>query len=494
MADRPNLNPLLTWLWDLLSFYSVDEIVVTSDYHKQVMDVQDVLRSDVSGCVNSILDFAINAASVPFTVESENEAFAELIEEWFDRINESLIGKIPTGLQALSKEYFRERWKNSSLIVMRTIWEDIDIGGTTFNLPTKMWVVDGGNIIVLDDSETRIIGNEKYYIKIDDKKKKLIPAQKNELIFVQKPYSPWSSIYPTPFLFQRGLWKNLKFYELINKKAERFVGKALEYMLAMKKGTEQLALQGNAAFTYDENDLKKAKDDLKDVLERNKTEAGTPVYATNFDTMFEHIVPEYSKVLNKELFAPIEKRLLAGLGLVEIVEGIASTRREAILNPRPFISDIENGINDYITLLKDILTVIAERNKAKHPKYFGNDIDLHYAPVKDFISDSLRDHLRSMYDRGVLSKQTYSEVVGEIDFDIEVVRRGNETKDNLDKKMYPPVVDNREGVGIDLDGEDPKLKIIAPQPKLPPRTSPANPKVPVSKQGPEKKNFKGSEE
>ena len=499
MTDRKALNPLLRWLWDLLSFYSVEEIRVPTEYHEQVVSIKELLRSDTSGLINSIMDFSINCAQVEFNVESDSEPVAELMENWFDSINMSLLGRVPTGLTALSKQYYQERWKNSSFIVLRTIWENVTIEGTTFNMPTKMWFVDGANLVCVDDSESRIIGNEKYYIKIDDKQKKVLPASKEELIFVQKPFSSWSDIYPTPFLIQRGVWKNLMFFNLINKKGEKLVGKALEYLLLMKKGTEGLALHGNADYTYSKDDLEKAKDDLKGMLQDNKTDPGTPLYATNFDTSLEHIMPDYNKVFNKELYIPLERRILAGLGLIEIVEGVASTRRESILNPRPFIAEIQGGVKDFSCLMSDVMQEIKNRNEKNHPKYFGKEIELHYTPIKEFVSDSLRDHFRSMYDRGVLSRETYLEVVGDVDLDIEYTRRKTETDRDMNIVMYPPIVDNREGTGADFpeDGKPPKLKVLTPKPKTPavpgvPVAAPnAKETVPVAKKSVEKKNFKG---
>jgi cation transport regulator len=233
------------------------------------------------------------------------------------------------------------------------------------------------------------------------------------------------------------------------------------------------------------------------MMNRNKGEGGTPVYSTNFDTTMEHLVPDYSVVLKEALYTPIERRLLSGLGLIEIVEGITSTRREAILNPKPFIREVETGINDFATLLLDVIYVVKERNAQKHPKYVNEEIELHHTPVKDFISDSIRDHLRSMYDRGVLSKETYAEVVGDVDLDIEITRRTQETKDDLEVKMYPPIIDNREGTGIDLQEDStgiPKLKNILPKQKTskPPFVpKPNNEDLPPAKTGPEAKNFKG---
>ena len=49
-----------------------------------------------------------------------------------------------------------------------------------------------------------------------------------------------------------------------------------------------------------------------------------------------------------------------------------------------------------------------------------------------------------MYDKGLLSKRTTVEVLGEIDLDVEVKRRKSETEEKLDDVMYPPVIQNVE--------------------------------------------------
>lgn len=470
--NRGDLNPLLKWLWDLLSLFSVEEITIPTDFPSQIAEIKQVLRSDVSGIVNSVLDFGIDCASVDYSVETNNINVTKILNNWLFSINEDLRGRIPTGIKALAKEYFRERWKGGSLLVLRTEWNNVN----NITLPTKLWFVDGANLKVDNgkESEIRVIGEEKYYLKITQNNYKELPRTKNELIFVQKPYSNWSSLYPTPFLIQRGIYKNLKVFELVNKKSEKIIAKAVEYLLLLKKGSEGLAVKGIPEFIYSEEDLKKVKESLQTTLTNAKTEAGTPSYVTNFDTSIEHLIPEYSKALNEAMYAPIEKRILAGLGLIEIVQGVASTRRESILNPKPFVGEVQQGIEDFKSLLIDVLKTIAEKNTDSHRKYFNSDIQIHATPIKAFIDQNIRDHLRSMYDRGCLSKQTYMEIVGEgIDFTIEVQRRKNETKDNLDETLYPPITQNTEQQLADLT---PFQKENIPEDKL----------------GPEKKNFKSA--
>jgi len=477
--SKAKMNESLRWLFDMISLVGTDEVKIPSNFHEQVRGVKDVLTSDTSGLINSVLDFGINCASVDFTIESNNENLTSFINEWFKKINISLIGKVPTGIKALSKENYKERWKNSSLLLLRTEWNNIEIGGSKFNLPIKMWFIDGLNIRVEDKGDSRIIGEEQYYLRKDDDEKhdKLLPVSENELIFIQKPYENWTSLYPVPFLIRRGLYRNLKNYDLINKKSEKIVAKALEYLFLLKKGSENLALKNLPEFIYSAKDLQEVKDKLKEIVIDSKSNQGMPFYATNFDTTIEHLIPDYKKVLDQAIYTNVEKRILSGLGLVEIVEGTSSSRREAILNPRPFIKEVESGVEDFISLLEDIMKVIIDKNIKNHPKLFGDNanIQLHYSPIRDFINDSIRDHLRSMYDRGVLSKQTYGEVVGGIDLDIESKRRKSEKSDNLDEIMHPPVITNIEDKSKAND--------------FPSKTKDT---IPVSKQGLESKNFKGT--
>ena len=444
ILESMGLNPLLRWLVDIIYLLGEEEIKVPQKYREQVLEVKELLEQDVSGLVNSILDFAINAALVDFSIETDNSNLTALLNNWLNTINYEYKGKIPVGIKALAKEYYRERWKGSSFLLLRTLWEKKD----DILLPTALWFVDGEDIIVENgNNDVRVLGEEKYYLRISRGKKKLLPEKKNEKIFVQKPFSSWSSLEPVPFLIQRGIFKNLKLLALLEKKGEFVVSKALEYLMVLKKGTERLALTNNPDFIYNEEDLRKIKEDLQDFLKKRTSESGTPVYTTGFDTEIEHIIPEYRRILEQELYTPIERRILAGLGVIEVIRGYgASSRLESIFNPKPFIAEVEAAIEDFKTLLMDIIYTIIDLNAEEHPKYFkgNNKIRVNSTLIKHFITDDLRTMLRSLYDRGLLSKQTAIEVLGNVDFEIEKKRRKKEMKEGLDIIFYPPVIVNRE--------------------------------------------------
>lgn len=448
-------NPLLDWVGELLTLFSGDTIKVPKEYREQVLEVKDTLKNDLSGLANTVLDFSINAALVNYTIETGNSKLTELLNNWTKNINAPLIGKIPRGLSALAKEYFRERWKGSSCLVLKTIWENVD----GYKLPTLMYFVNGEDVVIEGkDKDTVQLGEWKYGLRVSPTKTNPLGTGKNEVIFVQKPYEEWTSQYPTPYLIRKGTYKNIKILELASKKGENVLAKAIEYLLMLKKGDKSLA--NNPEFVYSAEDLTKVKDDFKKIIHDSKTEGGTPNYTTNFDTEIEHIIPEYGRIINNSIYSPIEKRILASLGLVEIVEGVASTRRESILNPKPFVSEVKSGIEDFAQLVSDILYVVEQKNKGAHKKYFNNDIKVRSSAIKEFLTNDAKTLLRGVYDRGCISKETFVELVGDVDFTIEVDRRKQEKKDGLDVTLYPPITQNVEkdvapdSPSVIIDNED----------------------------------------
>jgi hypothetical protein len=359
-------------------------------------------------------------------------------------------------------------------------------------LPSTLFFVDGEDVVTENpNAPVIVLGQEKHYIRIDQDPTHniLIPKEKNELLFVQKPYESWGVINPIPYIIRKGLFRNLKFMELMSQKGEYVVGRALEYLFLMKKGSEAMSLSGRPDMVYSEEDLKKVKDDFATFLSDKKNSSGTPTYTTNWDTEIQHLIPDYKLAINEALYAPIEKKILAGLGLVDVITGTSSTRRESILNPKPFIAEIKQGIEDFRTLLNDIIQEAILRNSVAHRKYFTEKsitIKVHASSVSQFIDKDVLDHLRSMYDRGTVSIQTYNELcgVGYVTHAVEITRRKNEAEDKLEELMYPHLVQNLEGQGLDIHG----------QPIAPPTSSPAKPptdNVPSDKKGPEKKNYRG---
>lgn len=436
-------SPMLTWLNGMLDFFDNQDIKVPPTYRGKVLAVKDFLKSDITGLLNSVLDFAINAAvDVNYSIETSNVNLAEKLNSWLYNINSKLRGKIPTGIDALAKEYYRERWKGSSFMLLRSVWENVD--GVV--LPTKMWFVDGEDILVKDNNEYLILGEENYALRVNETKELSLPTSPDERLFVQKPYTSWGIANPEPYIIQRGLYKNAKVLELLVNKGNTVIAKALEYLLLVKKGTEALAKEGRPEFIYSDDELLAAQNYFGLKLNDRFSTKGVTTHFTNFDTDIEALIPDYEKALKSSLYSPIEKRILAGLGMIDIIEGTASTRKESLLNPKPFIGEVQAGINDFKSLITDIIYTIIEVNKGEHKKYFSenNTIEVRTTPIKLFMTDEYKTLLRSLYDRGVLSKRSFVEIVGNVDFDLEIEQRKQETMLGLDKILYPHLINNQE--------------------------------------------------
>jgi len=474
MTIKP-VSPNLKWLFDMMNMLSYSAIQIPLEYREQVLAVKGALGNDESGLVNSVLDFAVQAgSSVNYKIEASNPNVQEYLNNWLYTINNAKRGKIPVGINALAKEYYRERWKGSSFLILRTVWGVVD----GIEVPTAMWFVDGEDIVEKSDDETVRIGEEKYYLRVSKVKEVPIPARKDELIFVQKPYSSWGTENTVPFIIQRGLYKNMKFLELVTEKGQMVVAKALEYLMMMKKGTEALAREGRAEFIYSQEDLEKAKEDFSKFMQDRKSNPNaTNVYATNFDTDIAHLIPDYQQAIKDELYTPIMKRILAGLGMIEVIEGTTSTRKESVLNPKPFINEVNTGISDFKSLLTDVLNTIVDRNKSAHKKYFSDSVkilDISSSRVAVFHTKDILDHLRSAYDRGQLSHETFIEEVCGMDYSIEVAKRKKEAEDGVDDVLYPHPVQYPPNLG---PGGVPVIS-----------TPPAD-NISPDKKGPEAKNY-----
>ena len=108
--------------------FSSGDISVPQDYHERCTKIQEMLDNDISGTINSVLDYAVNSASeANYRIECSENTLEQLLNKWLEQINIEIKG-IPTGLQALSKEYFKERWEGSSFCILRVKdWEKITV-------------------------------------------------------------------------------------------------------------------------------------------------------------------------------------------------------------------------------------------------------------------------------------------------------------------------------------------------------------------------------
>lgn len=432
------------------------KIVVPSGYHDRVKAVKEMLEDDCSGLVDSLTDFLVNTANIDFTIETDSDEFTRILKKWLDTINIAYNGQIPSGIKPLAKEYFKERWKYSSFPILKiSEWTAIE-GGII--VPSKMFFLDGESIHSKDkdeDDEDLKIINYDYFLGTEGKHKL------NKNVIITKPYGRWYDKYPNPFLIKRGIYHNFKIIQSIKKKETEILDQIIPYMLLIKKGTEGLAKEGIK--TYSNEELKKVTQQFQDLMDNMKgTELGgkgikSPTRATNFDEEIKHLIPDISTIFDGKLFAVAERNILSGLGFIDVVEATSTSRRESILNPKAFIEEAKSGVEDFKQIIKELIVQIIQKNE-KHVKYMNNDFHIISSPISGFQTDEFKNQFRLLWERGQVSNQSYAEVVGEIEYKTEILRREKEAKKGIDSTMYPHLTKNEEGNSLDIPGEEPEKK------------------------------------
>ena len=422
----------ISWL------YSSGDISIPTEFHEQCDKIIELKGNDISGIVNTLLDYSVNSSSeTDFSVECSDNTLQELLNLWLTKINVNING-IPTGLQALEKEYCKERWESSFCLMNVSEWEKITVNNVTIEVPTVLYFVNGASIYIDRPKGSYKLGIDKFFL--DTNKKKQIPKA-NEDIIVQKPFARWFDAYPVPYLVRKGVLKNWLAMKILQEKGNEVISKFLPYLFIISKGTENLFLQGDVS--YSDPELQTMVDNFKKEYQKYKGEKGkTPTQAVPFDQKFEHLIPDLSKILTEELYRQGTRLILAGMGFIDLLE-ISPSRQESRLNPKPFISEINASVDDFKLILKDIIALIVNRNSS-HIKLFNDNKRLHIinSPLKINVEQMLAD-IRSGFDRGAISIQSYTETLG-FDMQTEIERRQKELDSGIEDLMYPHLIQNQE--------------------------------------------------
>jgi cation transport regulator ChaB len=434
----------------------LSKVIVPSEFHEQSVIVDMMLASDTSGLIDSLTQFQTDCATVDLTIDTESDKLDEIInEEWLPNINSEYRGRgIEVGIKGLMKEYYQERWRGATFPVLKILkWDKIE----GIYLPVSMTFVNGGSVYAEDkdnQNEIDLFGYDYFLGKVEKEK------IEGEAYFMYKPFVRWFAKYPVPFLIKRGIYKNWKLIDMIKNKEIELVDRIIPYMMLVLKGTEQLTLNN---ITYDEPTLKDIKVKIQEMLnklsqvsltENNEMAGKTPTRVTNFDEEIKHLIPDLESMFKRELFVQAEKNILAGLGFIDIAEPVSSSRRESVLNPKIFIKECNTGLNDFKTILRDILSLVKEKNEESR-KYNAKKWIIASNPITDFTAQDFKELMRSLSDRGLISNSTVIAICGDntVNYELERRIREKEIKQGDEYSMYPKVIQNQEEKGIDISGE-----------------------------------------
>jgi cation transport regulator ChaB len=418
------------------------KINIPVDFHNQVKEVKTMLTDDVSGLVDSLTDFAVESATVKISIETKNDELNKIYQEWLNNINKSLAGQIQRGIGLIQKEYYKELWKASSFPVLKiTKWNEID----KINFPSEMFIIDGGSIYAKEKNKGDLKGPlpYNYYIGQETKDEQKL----DNGVIISRPYGRIFDKYPTPFLIKRGVLHNFLILQALADKQGEVLLKIIPYLLWIKKGTESLIAQGKGK-VYSDGDLKqvvKEFQSLMDQITQKVSGLAVPIRATQFDEDITHLIPDLGKIFTRELSIGMEKRILAGLGFIDVMESVSSSRRESTLNPKVFIQLIRAGVTSFKEqILQELVYMTIDANKELHKKYMAQDIHVITSPVHIFTDEYFKNQMRLMWTHGQLSNETYCEVVGEVEYRAEVLRREKEVKSGEEITMYPHLTRNDE--------------------------------------------------
>lgn len=418
-------------------------INVKTDFHGQLGQIDTLFKNDKSGMVTTIVDFMTHSATVPLKLETRNATVNDLLENWQNNfLNHNVNIDMPGGMRELSAQYYRERFR-SSFIALKVRWGTVDLGSNgTFIVPEKMWFINAKSIEVKGNSA---LNNKEYFITDSNNNKKKLKNTPNESIYIRKPYALWHENYPTPYLVRRGALFNALLKNAITQKQSDLIESIVPYLFQIKAGSDTIA-QYIQELLPDKEEMKDLKNQIIESKEKwNETRDLKELIATlRYDVQLEHLIPDLTKFLNESIVRPIDKNLLASLGLIEL-QGFSSNRQEAILNPKVLIEEVKDAVMDWSDLLEDVMREMLDKNGAEHRNLSNNKISVIPGTIKAFVTDEMRSIIRSLYDRGLVSKKRATEDITDVmNFEVEVDRRDKENEDELDVRMKPPVIQNLE--------------------------------------------------
>jgi len=415
-----------------LAFSGSQKIKVSGSYHGQMGQIKSLLKNDKTALISTILEFMVHSATVNYDFDAQNKNLNTALESWTKNLNKDVNIDIPKGLRNFTEQYMRERL-TSSMNVVRIKWAEID----GYWLPSRMWLMDGASIYIKNTKGN--LNTNKYYLGKPGKNN-IIETSENETVLIRKPYNQWYDAYPTPYLVKKGALYHAIFKLQTLERISEVVNTAFPYQFFIKMGTEQAINQGKAPSEEMLRAQLKAFQDKTSDLSTHQFAKGL-AGAFPADVNFEELIPSYDKVLNDKILAPIDRNIMSALGMIEL-KGFAQNREEMILNPKVLVEEVVECVNDYTDFLDSIMDLIKEKNKAKYTS--NGTIDVSSGAIESFVTDDMRNLIRSLYDRGLVSMQDALEDTTSLNFKTQVKKRKQENKLELTELMYPRKTQNMD--------------------------------------------------
>ncbi len=444
--------------WVVKSFMnamrSYQKTQIPSDFGGQVDAIDKLLKDDRSALIRTLYNFMVNAGTVNYKFETGSTNLDDRLDNWKKDLNKNIGIDIPSGLRALSEQYFRERWR-SSFLVLNVQFEKVD----GWFLPVKMWFNDGGQINVT--GKTDKLGGYKYYIGRKSIEKQIVDTKFKKYL-IRKPYNMWYEQWPTPYLVGNGALFHGLSKTLILDKQNDLMAELIPLMFLSKLGNDIAAKEGNLPTGPQ---LKEHEKKIKDMQEAYKTGAlgGFNAGTFPYDVDFNQTVPDVKNLINETILNPSDKNILSSMGMIEM-EGFAKSRQETVLNPKVMVEEVVDAVLDWRDILAEVAEETWEINKNKHPKDTNKAIRVVPGLIRAFLTNDDKVLIRSVFDRGSIGHEDLVSILP-FDWNTSMERRITERDGGLDDKLYPHVIMNQEQHPDDPDIDPESNKENAPEKK-----------------------------
>ena len=431
---------------------SYQKVKVPSDFFGQVDVIDTILKNDQSALIRTLYNFMVNAATVNYEFETGNENLDNRLNIWKENLNSGVAEDVPSGLRALSEQYFRERWR-SSFLILNIQFEKVD----KWWIPTKMWFMDGAQIRV--EGDTTKLGGYTYHIgRKSGKQLKSIITRK---IIIRKPYNMWHDQWPSPYMVSNGAIYHALNKILVLDKQSDLMAEVIPLMFLSKLGNDVTAKHGDLPT---QPELKAHEKKIKEMQEAYK--AGTTGFNAGtfpYDVDFKQDVPAIENFMSEKILKPSDRNILSAMGMIEM-EGFSKSRQETVLNPKVMVEEVIDAVLDWRDMLQEVTKMTWEMNKSKHPKDTNRAIRVVPGLIRAFLTNDDKVLIRSAFDRGSIGHEDFVSIMP-FDWKTSMKRRINERDSGLVDKLYPHVIMTQEQWPDDPDVDPESTNEESPEKK-----------------------------
>ncbi len=446
--DTVTLNDLrMASLYEARNLLSTNTLSDITDFRTAVGKARDLWHNrDIVSLVGELM---VSAAS-GFEITCRDKKTKNIFDDWAANINQGLPDCTQKGFDKILEWMFREYWQ-SGFVLPYLSWGTKDgvflpLKGTIFDpltIKQEGSSVFGGIKYSFEESLEETVGEGTSYDSFDLVPGKEsgghFPLRKSDTFYILKRGAQPYELFPHPYLTRIFKWIDFR-----------------DKLLDMDYATASGVLASIVLFKI----LSGKPEERSRLATILKTIKRTSIVATSADIKSEVVSPPVESLLSWDKFREADLVIRESLGLVEFV-GVDLNSSRARFNPIPLVAEIQRGRREMARLMESIFQdIVIKNNLSEVP-------NVHWKRIRLFENEQIWKLLvRDLYDRGILSLQTYAEEA-ELEYEQELERRKAERpaenvmtprvtfKQSISRPEGEKVVDVHPGAGRPEGTEQP---------------------------------------